>query len=102
MTALGLRRRQARTVVLLESLPLLIVAVAGGLLAALALPAAVGSALNLAVFIGSGRAQSVQLGLLPLALAAGGTALLVILTAVGQTGAAMRGSIATALRKGED
>ena len=58
--------------------------------------------LNLAVFIGSGRAQSVQLGLLPQALAAGGTALLVILTAVGQTGAAMRGSVATALRKGED
>jgi putative ABC transport system permease protein len=102
LSALGLPRRQARTVVLLESLPLLIVAVAGGLLAALALPAAIGSALNLAIFIGSGGAQSVHLGVIPLALAAGGTALLVILTAVGQTGAAMRGSVATALRKGED
>jgi putative ABC transport system permease protein len=102
LTALGLPRRQARRVVLLEALPLLIVAVAGGLLAAAALPMAVGSALNLTIFIGSGGAQSVQLGLLPLALAAGGTALLVILTAVGQTGAAMRGSVASALRKGED
>jgi len=89
-------------VVLLESVPLLIVTVAGGLLAALALPAAVGSALNLGVFIGSGGAQPVQLGLLPLALAAGGTALLVILTAAGQAGTAMRGSATTALRKGED
>lgn len=102
LSALGLPRRQARTVVLLESLPLLIVAVAGGLLAALALPAAVGSALDLAIFIGLGGAQSVHLDVIPLALAAGGTALLVILTAVGQTGAAMRGSVATALRKGED
>jgi putative ABC transport system permease protein len=102
LTALGLPRRQARTVVLMESLPLLIVALAGGLLAAVALPAAIGSAVNLTIFIGSGGAQSVQLGVLPLALAAGGTALLVILTAVGQTGAAMRGSVATALRKGED
>jgi putative ABC transport system permease protein len=102
LSALGLPRRQARTVVLLESLPLLIVAVAGGLLAALALPAAVGSALDLAIFIGSGGTQSVHLGVIPLALAAGGTALLVILTAVGQTGAAMRGSVVTALRKGED
>jgi hypothetical protein len=76
--------------------------VAGGLLAALALPAAIGSALNLAIFIGSGGAQSVHLGVIPLALAAGGTALLVILTAVGQTGAAMRGSVVSALRKGED
>ena len=102
LSALGLPRRQARTVVLLESLPLLIVAVAGGLLAALALPAAVGSALDLAIFIGSGGAQPVHLGVIPLALAAGGTALLVILTAVGQTGAAMRGSVVSALRKGED
>ncbi len=102
LTALGLPRRQARAVVLLEALPLLIVAVAGGLLAAAALPTAIGSALNLAIFVGSGGAQSVQLGVLPLALAAGGTALLVILTALGQTGVAMRGSVTTALRKGED
>jgi hypothetical protein len=67
-----------------------------------ALPLAVGSALDLAVFVGSGGARTVQLGVLPLALAAGGTALLVILTALGQTGAAMRGSVTTALRKGED
>jgi hypothetical protein len=86
----------------LEALPLLVVAVAGGLLAALALPVAVGPALNLAVFVGSGPAVTVRPGLLPLAVAAGGTAVLVIVTALGQSAAAMRGSIGQELRKGED
>ena len=54
LTTLGVRSRQAKTVAVLEALPLLVVAVAGGLLAALALPLAVGPALNLAVFIGAG------------------------------------------------
>lgn len=40
--------------------------------------------------------------LLPLAAAAGGTAVLVIVTALGQSAAAMRGSIGQELRKGED
>jgi len=102
LTTLGLRNRQARTVAVLEALPLLVVAVAGGVLAALALPVAVGPALNLAVFIGSGPAVTVQPGLLPLAVAAGGTAVLVIVTALGQSAAAMRGSIGQELRKGED
>ena len=102
LTTLGLRNRQARTVAVLEALPLLVVAVAGGVLAALALPVAVGPALNLAVFIGSGPAVTVQPGVLPLAVAAGGTAVLVIVTALGQSAAAMRGSIGQELRKGED
>jgi putative ABC transport system permease protein len=102
LTTLGLRSRQARAVALLEALPLLVVAVAGGLLAALALPVAVGPAVNLAVFIGSGPAVAVQPALLPLAVAAGGTAVLVIVTALGQSAAAMRGSIGQALRKGAD
>ena len=102
LTTLGLRSRQARAVALLEALPLLVVAVAGGLLAALALPVAVGPAVNLAVFIGSGPAVTVQPALLPLAVAAGGTAVLVIVTALGQSAAAMRGSIGQALRKGAD
>jgi putative ABC transport system permease protein len=103
LTTLGLRSRQAKTVAVLEALPLLVVAVAGGLLAALALPVAVGPALNLAVFIGaSGPAVTVQPDLLPLAIAAAGTAVLVIATAVGQSAAAMRGSIGQELRKGED
>jgi putative ABC transport system permease protein len=102
LTTLGLRSRQARAVAVLEALPLLVVAVAGGLLAALALPVAVGPALNLAVFVGSGPAVSVQPGLLPLAAAAGGTVVLVIVTALGQSAAAMRGSIGQELRKGED
>jgi putative ABC transport system permease protein len=102
LTTLGLRSRQARTVAVLEALPLLVVAVAGGLLAALALPVAVGPALNLAIFVGSGPAVTVRPGLLPLAAAAVGTAVLVIVTALGQSAAAMRGSIGQELRKGED
>ena len=102
LTTLGLRSRQARAVAVLEALPLLVVAVAGGLLAAMALPVAVGPALNLAVFIGSGPAVPVQPGLLPLVIAAGGTAVLVIVTALGQSAAAMRGSVGQALRKGAE
>jgi putative ABC transport system permease protein len=103
LTTLGVRSRQAKTVAVLEALPLLVVAVAGGLLAALALPLAVGPALNLAVFIGAGGpAVTVQPDLLPLAIAAIGTAVLVIVTAIAQSAAAMRGSIGQELRKGED
>jgi putative ABC transport system permease protein len=103
LTTLGVRSRQAKTVAVLEALPLLVVAVAGGLLAALALPLAVGPALNLAVFIGAGGpAVTVQPDLLPLAIAAAGTAVLVIVTAIVQSAAAMRGSIGQELRKGED
>jgi putative ABC transport system permease protein len=102
LTTLGLRHRQARAVAAGEALPLLVVAVAGGLLAALALPVAVGPALNLAVFIGGGPAVSVHAAPAPLAAAAGGAAMLVILAAIGQSAAATRGSIGQALRKGED
>jgi predicted lysophospholipase L1 biosynthesis ABC-type transport system permease subunit len=102
LTTLGLRHRQAMAVAAGEALPLLVVAVAGGLLAALALPVAVGPALNLAVFIGTGPAMTVHPALLPLAAAAGGTALLVVLAAIGQSAVATRGSIGQALRKEED
>ncbi len=102
LTTLGLRSRQARAVAVLEAVPLLIVAVAGGLLAALALPVAIGPVLNLAVFVGAGPAVTVQPGLLPLAAAAAGTAVIVIVTALGQSAAATRGSITAVLRKGED
>ncbi|MGD0686296.1 MAG: hypothetical protein ABSA03_14410 [Streptosporangiaceae bacterium] len=102
LTTLGLRHRQAMAVAAGEALPLLVVAVAGGLLAALALPVAVGPALNLAVFIGTGPAVTVHPALLPLAAAAGGTALLVVLAAIGQSAVATRGSIGQALRKEED
>ena len=46
--------------------------------------------------------MSVQPDLLPLAIAAAGTAVLVIVTAIVQSAAAMRGSIGQELRKGED
>lgn len=102
LTTLGLRSRQASAVAVLEALPLLVVAVAGGLVAALALPVAIGPVLNLAVFVGTGPAVTVQPGLLPLAAAAAGTAVIVIVTALCQSAAATRGGIAAALRKGED
>jgi hypothetical protein len=90
LTALGLRGRQLRAVAVLESLPLLIVSVAGGLLAAAALPAAVGPALSLAVFVGPGPPVPVQLALLPLLAAAAGTAVVVLVIALGQSSAAAR------------
>jgi putative ABC transport system permease protein len=102
LTTIGVRRRDARVVAVLEALPLLVVAVAGGLLAAVALPVAVGPALNLAVFIGAGPNESVRPALLPLAAAAAGTAALVIVTALGQSAAATRGSITQELRRGAE
>jgi putative ABC transport system permease protein len=101
LTALGLRRRQLRAVALLESLPLLIVSVAGGLLAALALPSAVGPALSLAVFVGPGPPVAVQLGLLPLLAAAVGTAVVVLVIALGQSSAVARADLGQAMREGE-
>jgi putative ABC transport system permease protein len=101
LTALGLRRRQLRAVALLESLPLLIVSVAGGLLAALALPAAVGPALSLAVFVGPGPPVDVQLGLLPLLAAAVGTAVVVLVIALGQSSAVARAGLGQAMREGD-
>jgi putative ABC transport system permease protein len=102
LTTLGVRRRDARVVALLEALPLLVVAVAGGLLAAVALPVAVGPALNLAVFIGAGPNVSVRPGLLPLAAAAAGAAALVIVTSLGQSAAATRGAVTRELSKGTE
>jgi ABC-type antimicrobial peptide transport system permease subunit len=101
LTALGLRSGQLRAIALLESLPLLLVSVAGGLLAALALPAAVGPALSLAVFVGPGPAVPVQLTLLPLLAAAAGTAVVVLVIALGQSSAAARAGLGQALREGD-
>jgi putative ABC transport system permease protein len=101
LTALGLRSRQLRAIALLESLPLLLVSVAGGLLAALALPAAVGPALSLAVFVGPGPPVSVQLTLLPLLAAAAGTAVVVLVIALGQSSAAARAGLGQAVREGD-
>jgi len=99
LAALGVRGRQARLLVALDLLPLLIVSVAGGLLAALALPAAVGPAVNLAVFVGPGQPVPVQPGLLPLLIAAAGAALLVLLTAAGESAVSGR-HISRTLREG--
>jgi putative ABC transport system permease protein len=101
LTALGLRSRQLRAVALLESLPLLIVSVAGGLLAALALPAAVGPALSLAVFVGPGPPVAVQPGLLPLLAAAVGTTVVVLVIALGQSSAVGRADLGQAMREGD-
>ena len=99
LAALGVRGRQARLVVALDLLPLLIVSVAGGLLSALALPAAVGPAVNLAVFVGAGQPVPVQPGLLPLLIAAAGAAVLVLLTAAGESAVSGR-HLGRALREG--
>ena len=99
LAALGVRGRQARLVVALDLLPLLIVSVAGGLLSALALPVAVGPAVNLAVFVGAGQPVPVQPGLLPLLIAAAGAAVLVLLTAAGESAVSGR-HLGRALREG--
>jgi predicted lysophospholipase L1 biosynthesis ABC-type transport system permease subunit len=83
LAALGVRGRQARLLVALDLLPLLIVSVA----------------VNLAVFVGPGQPVPVQPGLLPLLIAAAGAALLVLLTAAGESAVSGR-HISRTLREG--
>ena len=102
LAAMGMRPGQSRVVAMMENIPLFVVALAGGVLAAIALPVAIGPALDLAVFTGSSAPVAVRPGLVPLLATAAGAAVLITATAVGHGAATRRNEIGRQLRTGEN
>jgi putative ABC transport system permease protein len=102
LRTLGLTPRQARAIALAETVPLAVVTVIGGLLAAAALPAVFGDSLNLSVFTGQPGATALAFEPgIPL-LAALAAVALTVFGVVVQAAVAGRTSAGTLLRMGED
>jgi putative ABC transport system permease protein len=72
LTALGLTRRQARRLAMLDALPLALIAVVGAVLAGAALGPIISPAVNLSVFTGSTAAVPVRPDVLALVIPAAG------------------------------
>ena len=77
LDALGMTRRQARRLAMLDALPLALIAVVGGELAGLVLGPIIAPALNLSAFTGSGAAVPVRPDLAALIVPAAGAVILV-------------------------
>jgi putative ABC transport system permease protein len=83
LAALGMTRRQARRLAMLDALPLALIAVVGAELAGLALGPIIAPVLNLSAFTGSGATVPVRPDVLSLAAPAAGAVILVsVITAV--------------------
>jgi putative ABC transport system permease protein len=85
LTALGMTGRQARRLAVLDSLPLVLIAVVGALLAGSVLAQVVAPAIDLSVFTGSTAAVPVSTDLLALAAPAAGAVVLVALITAAQS-----------------
>jgi putative ABC transport system permease protein len=102
LATMGLEPGQARRLVAIEALPLVLAAAVGGVASAIALAPLVGPAVNLSAFTGSARA-SVPIAAEPALLAVAAAALLVValLALVAQTVITDRRGSARALRVGQ-
>lgn len=100
LATMGLSRRQANRLVLLENLPSLAAALLGGAVCTVAISALIGPGIDLAVF--TGTAQSVPLRVDPwtLTLAGAAIAATAAATLAGHTAAAHRRGVTSALRLG--
>lgn len=100
LATMGLSRRQANRLVLLENLPALVAALVGGVVCTVAIGALIGPGIDLGVF--TGTAQTVPLRVDPwtLALAGAAIALTTAVTLAGHTVAAHRRGVTAALRLG--
>ena len=83
--ALGMTRRQARRLAVLDALPMLLIAVVGAELAGAVLGELIGPALDLSAFTGSGAPVSVPPDPLALILPPAGLIVLVVLITAGQS-----------------
>ncbi len=102
LSTMGLSRAQARRLSMVETVPLVLAATAGGIACALALVPLLAPAISLSAFTGSSSSVPVRAD--PLVVAGSGVALLIVavLTLVSQaTLARLRGGDARALRVGE-
>jgi putative ABC transport system permease protein len=101
LAAMGLSARQGTWLVLAETLPDIVVAVAAGTGCAWALAALVGPDLSLAAFTGSGAGVPVRAEPAAMALAAAGLLLVAIATLAAQAIVTSRRGVARAVRIGE-
>lgn len=100
LSTMGMSARQGRALVILESLPQIIAAVAGGVACAVLLAPLVGPALDLSSFTGTAASVPVRIEPFYLLGACAGLLVLAILTLATQARTAIRGA-ASALRIGE-
>jgi putative ABC transport system permease protein len=101
LSTMGLSRRQARQLVIVETLPSVLAAMAGGVACTLALAPLVGPELDLSVFTGYGLSVPVRADLGSLAIVAAALVVLTLVTLAAQGAAAGRRGLGTALRIGE-
>lgn len=101
LAALGMTRRQARRLAMLDVLPLALIAVVGGELAGIALGPVIAPALNLSAFTGSGAAVPVRPDLAALIAPAAGAVILVSALAAAQSALTRRRTRTGVLRLDE-
>ena len=100
LATMGLSRRQANRLVLLENLPALAAALVGGVVCTVAIGALIGPGIDLAVFTGTAQAIPLRVDPWTLALAGAAIAATAALTLAGHTAAAHRRGVTSALRLG--
>jgi len=100
LATMGLSRRQANRLVLLENLPALAAAVIGGVVCTVAIGALIGPGIDLGVFTGTARTVPLRVDPWTLTLAGVAIALTAALTLAGHTAAAHRRGVTAALRLG--
>jgi putative ABC transport system permease protein len=100
LATMGLSRRQANRLVLLENLPALAAALLGGVVCTVAIGALIGPGIDLGVFTGTAQAVPLRVDLRTLTLAGAAIALTAAVTLAGHTVAAHRRGVTAALRLG--
>jgi putative ABC transport system permease protein len=98
LATMGLSRRQANRLVLLENLPALAAALIGGVVCTVAIGALIGPGIDLGVFTGTARAVPLRVDPWTLTLAGAAIALTAAVTLAGHTAAAHRRGVTAALR----
>jgi putative ABC transport system permease protein len=101
LAALGMTRRQARRLAMLDALPLALIAVVGAVLAGAALGPIIAPALNLSAFTGSGAVVPVEPDVLALAVPAAGVVILVSVITAAQSALTRRRTRTGVLRLDE-
>ncbi|HEY1574131.1 MAG TPA: FtsX-like permease family protein [Pseudonocardiaceae bacterium] len=100
LATMGLSRRQANRLVLLENVPALAAALVGGVVCTVAIGALIGPGIDLGVFTGTAQSVPLRIDLWTLTLAGAATALTAAVTLAGHTAAAHRRGVTAALRLG--
>lgn len=100
LATMGLSRRQANRLVLLENLPALAAALIGGVVCTVAIGALIGPGIDLGVFTGTAQAVPLRIDPWILTLAGAALALTTAVTLAGHAAAAHRRGVTAALRLG--